>query len=82
MILRQEWERCNGRDGDTSMTQEEMRQILEIGVSLSMEKDFNKLLETILEQVMELSRSLRRLLGHDLDSYVLRAGRARDLILS
>ena len=35
-----------------------------------------------LEQVMELSRSLRRLLGHDLDSYVLRAGRARDLILS
>ena len=35
-----------------------------------------------LEQVMELSRSRRRLLGHDLDSYVLRAGRARDLILS
>src|SRR5699024_6488983 len=35
-----------------------------------------------LEQVMELSRSLRRLLGHDLDSYVLRPGRARDLILS
>ena len=35
-----------------------------------------------LERVMELSRSLRRLLGHDLDSYVLRAGRARDLILS
>ena len=56
MILRQERERCNGRDGDTSMTQEEMRQILEIGVSLSMEKDFNKLLETILEQVMELTR--------------------------
>ena len=33
-------------------------------------------------KVMELSRTLRELLGHDMDSYILRAGRARDLILS
>lgn len=33
-------------------------------------------------KVMELSRALRELLGHDMDSYILRAGRARDLILS
>lgn len=32
-------------------------------------------------KVMELSRKLRELLNHDLDSYILRAGRARDLIL-
>lgn len=32
-------------------------------------------------KVMELSRSLRALLDHDLDSYILRAGRACDLIL-
>ena len=33
-------------------------------------------------KVMELSRTLRELLGHDMDSYILRAGRARDLVLS
>lgn len=33
-------------------------------------------------KVMELSRSLRQLLGHDADSYILRAGRSRDLIQS
>lgn len=32
-------------------------------------------------KVMDLSRSLRTLLDHDLDSYILRAGRACDLIL-
>ena len=32
-------------------------------------------------KVMALSRSLRTLLDHDLDSYILRAGRACDLIL-
>lgn len=31
-------------------------------------------------QVMELSRKLRTLLGHEMDSYVLRAGRSCDLI--
>lgn len=31
-------------------------------------------------RVMALSRRLRELLGHDMDSYVLRAGRSRDLI--
>lgn len=34
-----------------------------------------------LVQVMELSRKLKGLLNHDLDSCVLRAGRAKDLIL-
>lgn len=33
-------------------------------------------------KVMELSKRLRGLLDHDLDSYILRAGRAKDLILS
>jgi hydroxymethylglutaryl-CoA lyase len=33
-------------------------------------------------KVMELSRTLRQLLGHDADSYILRAGRSRDLIQS
>ncbi len=33
-------------------------------------------------KVMELSKRLRSLLDHDLDSYILRAGRAKDLILS
>lgn len=33
-------------------------------------------------KVMELSRKVRDLLDHDLDSYILRAGRAKDLILS
>ena len=33
-------------------------------------------------KVMELSRTMRDLLGHDLDSYILRAGRAKDLIVS
>ena len=33
-------------------------------------------------KVMELSRKMKELLGHDLDSYILRAGRAKDLILS
>ena len=32
-------------------------------------------------KVMELSRTMRDLLGHDLDSYILRAGRAKDLIV-
>ena len=32
-------------------------------------------------KVMALSRRMRELLGHDLDSCVLRAGRAKDLIL-
>lgn len=32
-------------------------------------------------KVMELSRSLRERLNHDTDSYILRAGRSRDLIL-
>lgn len=32
-------------------------------------------------KVMELSRKLKTMLNHDLDSYILRAGRARDLIL-
>ena len=32
-------------------------------------------------KVMELSRKLRELLGHDMESYILRAGRAKDLIL-
>jgi len=31
---------------------------------------------------MELSRTLKDLLHHDTDSYVLRAGRSCDLILS
>ena len=33
-------------------------------------------------KIMELSKRVRDLLNHDLDSYVLRAGRAKDLILS
>lgn len=33
-------------------------------------------------KVMELSRSLRDLLNHDTESYILRAGRSRDLITS
>jgi len=33
-----------------------------------------------LVKLMELSRTLRDLLGHDTDSYVLRAGRSRDLL--
>ena len=33
-------------------------------------------------KVMELSKKVRGLLNHDLDSYILRAGRAQDLILS
>lgn len=33
-------------------------------------------------KVMELSRTMKELLSHDLDSYILRAGRAKDLILS
>ena len=32
-------------------------------------------------KVMELSRTMRELLGHNLDSYILRAGRAQDLIV-
>lgn len=32
-------------------------------------------------KVMELSRKLKTMLNHDLESYILRAGRARDLIL-
>ena len=32
-------------------------------------------------KVMELSRKMKTLLNHDLDSYILRAGRAKDLIL-
>ena len=32
-------------------------------------------------KVMELSRKLKELLGHDMESYILRAGRAKDLIL-
>ena len=31
-------------------------------------------------KIMELSRRLQTLLGHDLDSYILRAGRSSDLI--
>lgn len=33
-------------------------------------------------KVMELSRRMKTLLNHDLDSYILRAGRAKDLILN
>ena len=33
-------------------------------------------------KIMELSMRVRDLLDHDLDSYVLRAGRAKDLILA
>ena len=33
-------------------------------------------------KIMELSNHLRGLVGHDMDSYILRAGRSRDLILS
>lgn len=33
-------------------------------------------------KVMALSRRLRELLSHDMDSYILRAGRSQDLILS
>ena len=32
-------------------------------------------------KVMELSRKLKTMLNHDLESYILRAGRAKDLIL-
>ena len=32
-------------------------------------------------KVMELSRKMKTLLNHDLDSYILRAGRAKDLIV-
>lgn len=34
------------------------------------------------KKVMDISRHLKKLLGHDLESYVLRAGRSRDLIES
>ena len=37
------------------MTEENIRKILEIGISLSSEKDFNRLLEKILIRVMELT---------------------------
>ena len=37
------------------MTQEEIRKILNVGVMLSSERDFNKLLEQILSSVMELA---------------------------
>lgn len=37
------------------MTQEDIKKILEIGISLSAEKDFNRLLEKILIRVMELT---------------------------
>ena len=33
-------------------------------------------------KVIALSRNLRSLLGHDMDSYILRAGRSSDLIRS
>ena len=33
-------------------------------------------------KVMEMSRKIREIVGHDLDSYVLRAGRSKDLIAS
>lgn len=32
-------------------------------------------------KVMELSRKMKELLGHDMESYILRAGRAKDLIV-
>ena len=31
-------------------------------------------------KIMELSRQLSQILGHDMDSYILRAGRCSDLI--
>ena len=37
------------------MTRDDMQKVLEIGISLSEEKDFNRLLEKILEQVMEIT---------------------------
>ena len=33
-------------------------------------------------KVMELSKKIRDIVGHNLDSYVLRAGRSKDLIAS
>lgn len=38
------------------MKQEDMKKLLEIGVSLSYERDYNRLLERILEYVMELTK--------------------------
>ena len=37
------------------MTQKEMQSILEIGTALSSEKDYNRLLEMILNRIMELT---------------------------
>lgn len=47
---------CKGRDGDTAVRQEDMEKILKVGVLLSSERDLNRLLERILECVMELAR--------------------------
>ena len=44
------------------------------------EKGFESL--GVLRWLMELSRTLKDLLHHDTDSYVLRAGRSSDLILA
>ena len=34
------------------------------------------------QKIMDISRHLKQVLGHDMESYVLRAGRSRDLIES
>ena len=39
------------------MTQKEMQSILEIGTAISSEKDYNRLLEMILNRIMELPRA-------------------------
>lgn len=46
---------CKGRNGNRAMKQEDMKKILEIGVSLSYERDYNRLLERILKCAMELT---------------------------
>ena len=39
------------------MTQKEMQSILEIGTAISSEKDYNRLLEMILNRIMELTHA-------------------------
>ena len=47
---------CNGKDGNPLMRQDEMKQLLEVGVLLSSERDINRLLEKILACVMNIAR--------------------------
>ena len=46
---------CERRDEHADMNDHDLNTILDIGISLSSEKDLNRLLEKILSKVMELT---------------------------